>query len=65
MVTVVSTQPHQSVVKETICKNCGSTLQYIPRDIKERTVTDYTGCREIIRFIECPVCADQATVEGY
>ena len=65
MVTVVSTVPHQSVVKETVCKNCGSTLQYVPRDIKERTVSDYTGDREIVRYIECPVCAHQATVKGY
>lgn len=65
MVTVVSTVPHQSVVKETICKNCGSTLQYVPRDIKERVVSDYTGDREFIRYIECPPCGHQVTVKGY
>ena len=65
MVTVVSTQPHPSVVKETVCKNCGSTLQYVPRDIKERTVSDYTGDREIVLYIDCPVCSHQATVKGY
>ena len=65
MVTVVSRTPHQSVVKETICRNCGSTLQYVPRDIKERTVSDYTGDREIVRYIECPECNDKVTVKGY
>ena len=65
MVTVVSTQPHASVIKETICRNCGSTLQYVPRDIKERTVSDYTGDREIVRYIECPECNDRVTVKGY
>lgn len=65
MVTVVSRTPHQSVVKETICRNCGSTLQYVPRDIKERTVSDYTGDREIVRYIECPECTDKVTVKGY
>lgn len=65
MVTVVSTQPHPSVVKEVICRNCGSTLQYVPRDIKERTVSDYTGDREIVRYIDCPTCSHQVTVKGY
>lgn len=65
MVTVVNKGPHQSVVKETICRNCGCTLQYVPRDIKERTVSDYAGDREIVRYIECPECNDQVTVKGY
>lgn len=65
MVTVVSKVPHQSVVKETVCRNCGSTLQYVPRDIKERTVSDYTGDREIVRYIDCPECNDRVTVKGY
>lgn len=57
MVTVVSTQPHHSVVKETICKNCGSTLQYVPRDVKEKYISDYTGDRDFVRYIECPTCS--------
>ena len=65
MVTVVSKVPHQSVVKETVCRNCGSTLQYVPRDIKERTVSDYTGDREIVRYIDCPECNERVTVKGY
>jgi uncharacterized protein with PIN domain len=65
MVTVVSKQPHASVIKETICRNCGCTLQYVPRDIKQRTVSDYLGDRDIIKYIECPECNDQVTVKGY
>lgn len=65
MVTVVSRIPHQSVVKETICRNCGSTLQYVPRDIKERIEGDYTGGRDVYHYIECPECGDNVTVKGY
>lgn len=57
MVTVVSTQPHPSVVKEIICRNCGSTLQYVPRDVKEKYVSDYTGDKDLVRYIECPTCS--------
>ena len=65
MVTVVSTVPHPSVVKETICRNCGATLNYVPADIQERTVSDYTGDRDIVRYIVCPPCGHQVTVKGY
>jgi uncharacterized protein with PIN domain len=65
MVTVVSRTPHQSVVKETICRNCGSTLQYVPRDVQQKTVSDYLGDRDIIKYIECPECKEHVTVKGY
>lgn len=59
MVTVVSTVPHPSVIKEIVCNNCGSTLDYVPNDIKLKWVSDYTGDRErvkYIKYIDCPVC---------
>ena len=65
MVTVVSTAPHLSVVKEVICRNCGATLNYVPKDIKEKTVSDYLGDKDYIRYIECPPCGHQVTVKGY
>ena len=65
MVTVVSKGPHQSVVKEIVCCHCGSTLEYVPRDVKQRTVSDYTGDREIVYYIECPECNEQVTVRSY
>lgn len=65
MVTVVSTQPHRSVVREAICKDCGSTLEYVPKDVKNRTVRDYTGERELIHYIDCPNCNHQVAVKGY
>lgn len=59
MVEVVSTTPHQSVVKEIICRNCGATLRYTPNDIKKRIESDYTGCKEQVRFIKCPLCGHE------
>ena len=64
-VTVVSTVPHPSVVKEVICKNCGSTLNYVPADIKEEVHTDYGGGRDTVHFIKCPVCGNKPTVNRY
>ena len=62
MVTVVSTQPHPSVVKEAICRFCGSTLHYVPKDIKEKIVSDYTGDKERVRYIECPSCNSHVNI---
>lgn len=62
MVTVISTQPHPSVVKEVVCRNCGSTLQYVPRDIVSREVRDYTGCSDTFRHIKCPTCSNEVSV---
>jgi RNase P subunit RPR2 len=52
MVTVVSTVPHSSVVKEAVCKNCGATLEYVPADIRNRIESDYGA----VYFIVCPPC---------
>lgn len=65
MVTVVSTVPHSSVVKEVVCRNCGATLQYVPNDIKEDYSTDYTGGKDYYKYIKCPPCGHKQTVKGY
>lgn len=65
MVTVVSTTPHASVIKEVICKNCGSTLQYVPADIKEEVHIDYTGGRDTYHHIICPPCGHKVNVKRY
>jgi transcription elongation factor Elf1 len=62
-VTVIDAGPHQSVVKEVICKNCGATLQYTPNDVKRETVTDYGGGSDIIRTIQCPPCGQPVGVK--
>lgn len=62
MVAIVSTSPDASVVKHVICRNCGATLAYVPRDVKNRIDTDYTGGRDNVRFIICPNCGSSVTV---
>jgi len=64
-VKVIKTEPDKTVVKETICRNCGVTLQYVPNDIKEREERDYTGSSDTVYYIECPACAGLVTVQIY
>ncbi len=65
MVTVVSTVPHPSVVKEAICRNCGATLNYVPSDIKKEVHTDYGGGSDTYYHIKCPPCGENVSVKGY
>jgi RNase P subunit RPR2 len=62
MVSIVSTNPHHSVVKEAICKNCGCTLSYVPADVTEQYTTDYTGGRDYYKAITCPACKQMVRV---
>jgi hypothetical protein len=62
MVTVVSTVPHPSVVKEAICRNCGATLNYVPSDVQKRIESDYGGGRDVYYYIKCPPCGANVTV---
>lgn len=62
-ITVINAGPHQSVVKEVICKNCGATLQYTPNDVKRETVTDYGGGIEVLSSIICPLCSKSVGVK--
>jgi len=65
MIRVVDSTPHKSVVQEHICRNCGATLEYTPRDIQERKVSDYTGDTDVVRYITCPQCSDKQTISRF
>ena len=56
MVKVISIEPHPDVVKQVVCKNCGSTLEYTPQDIFVKTWVDYGGDTNKTQYIECPTC---------
>ena len=45
VVRIIDPNPHPSVVKQVLCRNCGVKLEYTPADVSKRTVTDYTGSR--------------------
>ena len=65
MVTIVNRGPHASVVRSTICRHCGSTLEYVPFDIKQKIVSDYTGCKDTLHYIECANCRHIIYVKQY
>jgi DNA-directed RNA polymerase subunit RPC12/RpoP len=64
MVKVISTEPHPTVVKQVVCRNCGATLEYVPADVKSHTYSDYGGGIDVTCYIKCPPCGHEVTVKG-
>lgn len=64
-VVIINETPDASVVKRTVCRNCGCTLEYVPNDIKEDSTTDYTGGKDIYYYIRCPKCRNEVHVNRY
>lgn len=44
------------------CKKCGAIVEYQNIEIKVRYDSDYTGCSDTIRYIECPNCKNEISV---
>lgn len=65
MVKVVDQGPDPSVVKRHVCGNCGAVLEYVPRDIKSQTATDYGGGSDTWYYIVCPQCQNRQTIKHY
>ena len=47
------------------CYKCGAGLSYTQLEVKNKTVSDYTGDRDTVHFIVCPVCSADVSVSGY
>lgn len=65
MVKVVSTEPHQSVVKQIVCKECGATLEYVPNDVKSYHGRDISGGPDGYAWIDCPNCSKKAIIRSW
>jgi DNA-directed RNA polymerase subunit RPC12/RpoP len=63
-VKVVETKPDPSVVKHIICRNCGAKLEYVPKDVKEHSYSDYGGGSNVDEYITCPQCRGQVIIRS-
>ena len=62
MVQIVDMTAHKSVVKETICRTCGVTLEYVPNDVTSEIHRDYGGGSDTYHYIRCPNCDKKTEV---
>ncbi len=51
-------------VKRVTCRNCGSILEYLPRDVQSKTSRDYSGVADTDYWVDCPECGKRVTVKG-
>jgi ribosomal protein L31 len=51
-----------NINKRATCRSCASILEYLPIDVKEASHTDYTGCTDIVKWIDCPNCGRSVNV---
>lgn len=63
-IKVIDEGPDPSVVKRTVCRNCGAKLEYVPMDVQHRTYKDYDGCSDEYHWIECPKCKEEVMVKA-
>lgn len=54
MVRVIGTDDR--LRRETTCRNCAARLEYYPRDVQERMVSDYGGGSDRYQYILCAGC---------
>jgi DNA-directed RNA polymerase subunit RPC12/RpoP len=52
----------KEIEKETVCKNCGSELGFLPIDVKHEKHRDYDGFVDTTDYIVCPKCRKRITV---
>ena len=52
----------QTLIKRITCRHCTSILEYIPSEVRSRTVRDYGGGSDELREITCPGCGTDVQV---
>ncbi|RJQ26741.1 hypothetical protein C4577_03035 [Candidatus Parcubacteria bacterium] len=51
-------------LKKVTCKNCGSILEYLPKDVKSEVLYSMAEYDGTYCWIKCPDCKEQVTVKG-
>lgn len=63
---IIDKGPHKSVVKQIICKNCGATIEYVPRDVIELSRGhDMGGDPSGSDGFECPQCDEDIVIRRW
>jgi predicted RNA-binding Zn-ribbon protein involved in translation (DUF1610 family) len=62
---IVNPGPDASVEKQVICPNCGTTIAYVPNDVKSRSGIDYGGGPDGSTWIVCPSCRKQIVLSSW
>jgi len=64
-VKIIKIKPAKKVVKRKICRNCGATLEYTPRDVLRYDGIDIAGGPDGREYIICPNCREDITLRSW
>lgn len=64
-VKIIDETPDPKITKRVSCGNCGTRLEYVPADVKERHGTDYGGGPDGAEWVVCPKCGKQAIIRSW
>jgi len=61
---IISTKPSKKVEKEAVCKGCGTTVAYVPNDVKSWSGVDMGGsCGGT--YLKCPTCKKDIALSNW
>lgn len=63
---IVDDKPDPSVVKQTICRNCGIKIEYVPNDVVTLwSRTDFFGEPDGATGFKCPKCGENVVLRRW
>jgi hypothetical protein len=63
VIRVIKKGPDPRVAKKVVCRDCGATLEYVPKDVRNRQYL-CMGEMDTLYFIKCPECKSDVEVRS-
>ena len=63
MIRVIGDAPECK--RQIVCIYCATRLEYVAGDVKICSSKDYTGCIDITKYINCPICNHRVIVDVF
>lgn len=63
MVRIIGVAPEE--LKNCICRNCASVLEYANSDLRKWSGRDYSGGSAGRTWIVCPKCNEEITINSW
>ncbi len=64
-IKIIKIDPVPEVVERCFCKNCGATLEYVPKDVQKYSGKDYSGGPDGYTWIVCPNCNEEVVLTSW
>lgn len=52
-------------IHKASCRDCGAILEYVKKDVKSYSGTDYGGGPDGMDWVDCPKCGGKAVIRSW